>query len=736
MTGVIAPAFLRQGALPEPEPIKDATTLALEDGDLDGAIDHDKDILTVELPDGSISINLSPLKSPASESKNHDDNLVYHIDDATLSQIGSTLFRLISDDDRARGERLEHLRCGLDLLAVKLEQPKSEATQEGISVVRHPILLEAILRFQANESGELMPADGPVKVRNDGGETEQTDSIANALEQDLNHYLTVGCPEYYPDTDKMIFALGFSGSQYRKVYHHPIKRRPIAEWVPEQDMILSDGAVSLESCGRITQVISMRPSVFRRMQLAGVYRDVPLSSPAMQMGNKVDEKIDQIVGVMPTHSTDEAENDRTIWECYCELDLKGFEHEEKGEVTGLPLPYRVTLDKDSQQVLEIRRWWKEGDDTFTRKEVFVEYIFVPGFGAYGIGLLHILGNAATALTGAWRLALDNGMMANFPGFLYAKQAGQQQQMTVRVPPGAGAPIDTAGLPIKDAIMPLPYRDITPGFAGIIKDVEQVAQRVGGTAETNVGEGVQNAPVGTTIALIEQATKVLSAVHKRLCRAQAREFQMLKELLKETPEVLWRYNPQPSMGAPASDEEAHRQKIIAALNSSNIVPQADPNTASQSARIQKGIALATRADQHPDRYDGMAVEKYLLEMINIEQADELLVKVPPQAPPPDPSKVADSQAKMLTAQAKMADVQLKSATAKTDAAIKMQETQTKALDSRTDAQNRAADRESNERLELLRVARETAIHPEMQQEVQHVLNNPPHFGAPTGGQGPI
>jgi hypothetical protein len=718
VTGVLAPIAIRQSAPPAPPSIEDPIEMALEDGDLNEAIDHDKDIVTIELPDGSISINLSPLKSPTAVSNDHDVNLAEHLDESALGAIGSNLYRLISEDDRARQERLQNLRRGLDLLAIKLEQPKSDATQEGISVVRHPVLLEAVLRFQANESGELLPADGPVKVRNDGGETQQTDSQAQALEKDLNHYLTVGAPEYYPDTDKMLFALGFGGSAYRKVYHHPIKRRPVAESVAEQDIILSDGAVSLEACGRITQIIQMRPSVFKRMQLADVYRDVPLSAPAMKTDNQVDEKIDQIVGVMPSHSSDENDNDRTIWECYCEIDLPGFEHKEDGKQTGLPLPYRVTLDKDSQQVLEIRRWWREDDDTFTRKEVFVEYIFVPGFGAYGIGLLHILGNAATALTGAWRLALDNGMMANFPGFLYADQAGQQQQMTIRVPPGAGAPVKTGGLPIKDAIMPLPYRDITPGFAGIIDKVEQIAQRVGGTAEIQVGEGKQNAPVGTTIALLEQATMTLSAVHKRICRSMARELQLLKELFRENPEALWRHNNKPALGVPGQDEDAHRAKVVAALENADIVPQADPNTASQSARIQKAVAIAARSDAHPERYDGMAVERHILSTIDVEDANALLVKAPPQPPPADPSKLVDAQAKMLAAKAKEADVQVKAA----QVAI--------------DAKNHAADRESKERLELINLAQTEAVHPTAVGNVDRLLQNPPNFGVPTGGTGPI
>jgi hypothetical protein len=290
------------------------------------------------------------------------------IDSGTLGAISDELIRLVTDDITRQEQRLQDVVKGIDLLGIKLEDPRSEPNDEGISVVRHPLLLEAVLRFQANARGEMLPADGPVKVANEGDETQEVNLQAKQLEDDFNHYLTAGAPEYYPDTDRMFFSLGHGGEAYKKVYWHPLKRRPVSETIDRKDIVLSDGAVSLEACGRITHRSRMRPSIVKQMQLAGAWRDVSLSygvvSPDL---NVVDRKLDEIAGLMPKMSLGMEEVDREIYECYCELDLKGFEHKEEGEPTGLPLPYRVTIDKDSRQILEIRRWWEEGDDSYVRR---------------------------------------------------------------------------------------------------------------------------------------------------------------------------------------------------------------------------------------------------------------------------------------------------------------------------------------------------------------------------------
>lgn len=710
-----APSAIRQ---PPPEAAPELPPVGFPVEGL-GGLDSDSknELIRVEFPDGSVSINLSPMQSanPEDASK-HDENLALHMDAMELATVADQLLRLIEQDDRNQSERLTDIAKGLDLLGLKYEEPRTEPSEEGMSVVRHPGLLEAVLQFQANCRGELLPSSGPVKARNDGGETQASDSIANALEQDFNHYLTVGAPEYYPDTDRMFFSLGFGGEAYKKVYNDPLKRRPVSLTVDRKDLILSDGSVALEACPRVTHRIRMAPSQVMRMQIVGAWRDTSLSLGVIGEGTPVEQKLESIAGVTTSMTADPTEVERTIFESYCELDLKGFEHKDKsGKATGLPLPYRVTIDKDSREVLEIRRWWRDDDELCLRKEVFVEYVFVPGPGGLNIGLFHIMGNSTRALTAAWRIALDNGMLGNFPGGLIARQAGRQQTTNIRVSPGGLAPVDTGDMSIKDAVMPLPYRDVTPGFFQLVQMISAENEKVGGTANMAVGEGRQDAPVGTTIAMIEQATKILGAVHKRMHTAQLKEFVMLKELFREDPAAFWRGNKQPAM---PKDEAA----LVAALNDDNIVPAADPNTASQVMRIQKAIAIKTLAASNAPAYDMAAVDRRILNMIGVEDIDELFAKGPPQG---DPNAAAQTQAKTMDSQAKLIGAQ-----------AKMAQVKVQALDAASDAQNRAADRESKERQAVMSLAKTEALHPEAVPAVRELAESPLFPGTPTGDQGPI
>jgi len=668
--------------------------------------------LAIDLPDGSVSINFGgiPFKPPG-DSEEHTENLAKHMDDTELSGIADTLLKHIRDDISRQEQRLQDIVKGVDLLGIKLEEPRAEPGEDSISVVRHPLLLEAILRFQANARGEMLPADGPVKVSNEGDQSKMMDEDARQLEKDMNHYLTSGAPEYYPDCDRMFFSLAMGGEAYKKVYFHPIKRRPVSETIDRKDLILSEGAVSLEANSRITHRCRMKPSDVKRMQLAGVWRDVPLGDAFLAglMVNTVDTALEQISGFQPKTVTDPEDMDREIYECYCEIDLKGFEHKEDGELTGLALPYRVTIDRDSRQILEIRRWWEEKDETFTRKEVFVEYIFVPAFPGVNLGLLHILGNADRALTAAWRIALDNGMLANFPGGIMARSSGKQQTTTIRVAPGQVAPVDVDGVPLKDAFMPMPYRDVTGGFVNIIQMIEQASQRLGGTAETAVGEGRNDAPVGTTIALIEQATRVMNAVHKRMHSAQCKEFALLKELFKKDPESLWRSNKNPGF-------DRNVMLLQRALENKDIVPKSDPNTSSQTLRIQKAIALKQASAANPMLYNMRAVEERFLSMIGVEDAADLMNNQPPPPMQADPSPMIEAQAKMIAAQAKLQDIQAKTQISSVDqqtkialAKAKLKESDTKAIQAQTDAANHAADRESKEKLAMIDFAQSELVH---------------------------
>jgi len=666
----------------------------------------------VELPDGSVTISFGgPQKKEDEEDGDFHENLAMHLDNSSLGQIASELVRLIEQDNESRQELLQQYVMGLDLLGTKIETPRSNATDgstavEGQATVRHPLLLESIVRFQANARGELLPSSGPVKIRNDGLDSANINAQAESLEQDFNHYLTVTASEYYPDTERMFFALGFGGTAFKKVYYCPIRRRPVSEFVSIPEIIVSNAETNVATAQRITHVIKMSPSTLKRLQLVGMYRNVPLSSAQPAKNNVVEDKLEQIMGVIPRNISNTDNQPREIYECYCELDLPGYEHEDDEGPTGLQLPYRVTIDKTSSEILEIRRWWKEDDEQCLRRQVFVDYIFVPGFGFYGLGLLHLVGNTTMALTAGWRLCIDNGMFANFPGFLYAKQAGRQNTNEFRIPPGGGMPIDTAGQPIQSAIMPLPYRSVDGQFLSLLELIETSGQRMASTSETNVGEGNAEAPVGTTIALIEQAQKVISAVHKRMHAAQAREFQLLKDLFKECPEAFWENNKYPAY-------QWTPETLITALDNINLVPVADPNTPSHAVRIQKAMAIKQLQSQNPTLYDPKKVDERILTMLGIEDAMDLFVPPMPQGPPPPDPALMMAQAKMIDSQAKMAEVKVK------------------AVDAQADAQNHAADRESKERIAMLQLAREIAVHPEsastaeqfIKPDIQNLVRNP-------------
>ncbi|MDP9095185.1 MAG: hypothetical protein M3N26_01295, partial [Pseudomonadota bacterium] len=512
----------------------------------------------------------------------------------------------------------------------------------------HPLLLEAVLRFQANARGELLPADGPVKVKNEnvtsgmpqvppnpatagmgdnGGpplfdEGDQAEQLADVLEKGFNSYLTTTAREYYPDTDRMLLMVGFGGCAFKKVYNCPIRRRPVSESIDAAKLIVSNASTDMTNATRVTHEIEMKRSTFKRMQILGVYRDIEIDSIAAPTLNDVEEKVDDIQGVDRSASMDPKDADVQLWECYCELDIKGFEHKHKGKPSGLAIPYRVTIEKTSHKVLEIRRNYRPDDlDMCLPRTFFVKYPFIPSFGFYDIGLLHILGNTTNAATAAWREMLDAGMFASFPGFLYASAAGKQKTNQFRVPPGGGVPIDTNGMPLSDAVMPLPYKAADPSQIQLVENIVQTGQRLGGTAEMNVGEGRQDAPVGTTIALIEQATKVMDAVHKRLHAAQAEEFGMLKERFQEDPEAFWRFNKKQAT-------QWDKARFLAALNDCDLVPKADPNTSSHMMRIMKAVAVKQLQAQNPSQYDGREVDTRVLRVIGWENPESLFAKEQP------------------------------------------------------------------------------------------------------------
>ena len=722
--------------------LDDLVVVNADEGGSNEELDEAGNVLRIEHANGDVTVSIDggPISrgGDSGEPAGWYDNLAEDIEDIELSRISDELLRGIDADIQTRSDWIEDRAQGLKLLGLKIEIPGVQGTSdgapvEGMSRVRHPLLLEAVLRFQANARSELLPTDGPVKIRDDSNNSgAKLDELANALEKDMNHYLTVTASEYYPDTDRMLFMVGFGGDGFKKVYFCPLRNRPVSESIDAEDLIVNNAATDLESAKRITHRIMMKPSVVKRMQIIGAYRDIPLYEASEPKLNAAQEEKNAQQGVSNTVMNHE-DRDREIYECYCELDIKGFEHEWKGKPSGLEVPYRVTIDVSSRQILSIVRNYKEDEDLPTARRVFVKYPFVPGLGFYDIGLLHILGNTTNAVTAAWRELLDAGMFAAFPGFLMAEQGARQNTNIFRVPPGGSATVKTNGMRISDAIMPLPYKEPSGALMTLSENISQYGQRLGGTAELAVGEGRQDAPVGTTLAMIDQATKVLNSVHKRLHAAQSEEFQLLKECFRENPESFWQRNNSPSY---AWDDETFLQ----ALENHYLVPQADPNTASQTQRMMKTMALIQLASQAPDMYDLQAVNRQALRTIGYNpdefvkkdsgdmspqamqtmlgmqaaqvkmqnetmktQADAALKAAQVQktlkeanagAEGQDPADMVNAKAALMSAENDRADLQLKAKQLEVDD-----------KDITIDGQNRAAERDSREKLAMLNLQRD-------------------------------
>ena len=480
----------------------------------------------------------------------------------------------------------------------------------------------------------------------------------------------------------------------------------------------------------------MRPSTVKRLQILGVYRDVDLSTPLEPDLDSAQREKNAIEG-RSDGSSNPLDRDREIYECYCELDIPGFEHKWKGKETGLEIPYRVTIDASTKEILSIVRNYDEDTQKLPEtRSNFVKYTFVPGLGFYDIGLLQILGNTTNAITAAWRELLDSGMYANFPGFLMADTGARQNTNIFRVPPGGGALVKTGGQPINQAIMPLPYNTgAAPSLMTLIDNMAQTGARVGGTAEMAVGEGKADAPVGTTLALIDQATKILNAVHKRMHAAQAEEFQLLARCFRENPESFWQRKGKPSYAW-------SEQTFVQALNDCELVPQADPNTASHTQRVMKVMALKQLQQQNPSMYDPIAIDTEALQTMGWSNPEQFMVPASAQGKPPPEllermgkleieKQKANSQSQLdqaraqeimskigagpegadpMEAQLKMADLQMKQS-----------EIEQRNLDAQLDAMNRKRDRESRERLAALRLAEDIAQNPATLPIVQQFID---------------
>lgn len=635
------------------------------------SIDPDTGTITEQTGDGGVIVHLDAHRPKAEDGEDEwFENLTDQLDHIQLSKITNELVESIKADDESRSGWLQDTAESLTQMALKLEKPDtatSSSASDGpvMSRVRNPILLDACLRGWANAEAELLPASGPVKVKSDGRETKGEDEQADRLERAVNRYLTTTATEYYPETSHMLlWGTYLRGSGFKKVYRCPRRRRPVAEKVDGKDLIVSDTATDLKSCGRITHQITMRPSIYKIMVMLGAYRKTAAVPPNPEP-NVVDSKIAGIQGTQPVPERPE-DKPYTLWETQCELDLDEFipaGSKYKGE--GIPLPYLVTMDKDNEQILAIRRDWDEDDKHCIRKRMYVRYPYVPGPGFYGTGMYGILGNATLAMTAAWRLGLDSAMMASHPSGLIAKLGGRQINTDFQTSAGEFKAIETNNMPIGNIVMPNPFHDATPGLMAMMDKITEQTKSLAQAAEIPAGEGLQNVPVGTMLAQIEQATKVMSAAHKGMHVAQSEEIQLLVELFRLNPKDLLESDD----GDLGGWDDA---QLLEALKNVKLCPVSDPNVPSHIHRISKALAMVEiiKIPEFKARTDLDQAYRIVLEAVRIDPAGLQIPAPPPQAQqdPMAQAKLAEAAAKTKGAEAKITEAGIKAQAASSDQAV--------------------------------------------------------------------
>jgi hypothetical protein len=656
--------------------------------------------LEIPTEDGGVVVQFNPKTTAASDVEEKPDNfyrnLADEIPEAELLTIAAELHEAVQADDASRQESLSNRAKGMDLLGLQLEEPKSgdgQTQMDGMSVVTNPLLLDAVLKDWANAQSEFLPADGPCKVEDFATGPEQSqDDLADAFERDMNFYLTSIDTSYGPETSHMLlWGRGFGGCGIKKVYMDPFKKRPTTREVDVKNFIVSDATKDLRSCGRLTEEITMRQSVMKRMMMRGYYKDVSLTPPT-PTPNAVDEKIASIQGVSSGKARPE-DQPYTLWETQCELDLDQFAPKEyKGK--GIELPYLVTMDKDTMQILAIRRDWKpeDEDEECERKRMYVKYPYVPGPGFYGTGLLNILGNSTAAMTAAWRISLDSSMLATFPGFLVAKLAGRQNTSDLVVNPATGTPIETNGMPISDVVMNLPYKPAGAEMMALIDKITQQSKEAGASAEVPIGEGVANIPVGTMLAHIEMATKLMAATHTLGHMAQDEELQLIADLFRENPSAFWKGNKQ-------AKGFWNEQKFIEALDTYTLKPRSNPNIPSHIHRIMRAVALTElQAGPLGALMDPMETLKRVLAAMR-EDPKGLIKAPPPPDTKPSPEEIT-AEAKMLTAKNQGKKIE-------SDAANQQVKAQQEQQEQKADIQGKTID-----------MAKELIIHKADQQKAGH------------------
>ena len=571
--------------------------------------------------DGGATIDFEPgaINIPGTES--HFDNLADILPDDVLSPIGGDMVNNYMDYKSSRKEWEQSYTQGLDLLGFKYEN-RSEPFQ-GASGATHPVLAEAVTQFQAQAYKELLPADGPVRTQVIGAKSPATEQQSQRVKDYMNYLIMDQMKEYEPEFDSMLFHLPLAGSTFKKVYYDTNLSRVVSKFVPADELVVPYTATSLDDAESVIHVVKVSENELRKQQVSGFYRDVELGPPGAMTNNELEKKERELEG---TKKSGKAEPVYNLLECHVNLDLEGFEEVDgEGQPTGIKLPYIVTVEEGSRLVLSIRRNFAPNEPKKTKIQYFVHFKFLPGLGFYGFGLIHMIGGLSRTATSALRQLLDAGTLANLPaGF---KQRGVRvRDEAAPIQPGEFKDVDAPGGNLREAFFPLPYKEPSPTLLQLLGVVVQAGQRFAAIADMQVGDTKQNAAVGTTIALLERGSRVMSAIHKRLYAAMKQEFKLLGRVIAQylPPEY-----PYDVIGGARTIKQADFDDRI------DVVPVADPNIFSMSQRITLAQTQLQLATSQPQIHNLYQVYRSMYEAIGVKNIDAVLPPPPPNAPK-DPS----------------------------------------------------------------------------------------------------
>ncbi len=570
------------------------------------------DAVSVETEDGGMIIDFTGEQVEEIMGGEFDRNLAEEIDEDELHHMASELISSFNADRQSRSEWAKSYVKGLDLLGMKIEE--RQQPWAGSSGVFHPILTESIVRFQAQAMGEIYPASGPVRTKIIGKMSKEKTEQAQRVENEMNYLLTEEMTEYRDETEQLLFKLPLAGSAFKKVYYDPIMERPCAMFVPAEDFVVSYGASDLMTCERYTHVMKKTSNDIMKLQSTGFYRDIDLPDPEPDMSD-IQEKYDELDGESATIEDDDR---HTLLEMHVDMEMP----EPFNEEDGIARPYVITIDKSSREILSIRRNYYEDDKKKRKRQYFVHYRYLPGLGFYGTGLIHLIGGLAKSATSILRQLIDAGTLSNLPAGLKARGLRIKGDDSPLMP-GEFRDVDVPGGAIRDAITFIPYKEPSSVLYQLLGNIVDEGRRIGSVADIQVGDINAQAPVGTTLALMERSMKVMSGVQARLHAALKNELRLLAAVIRDYMDDKYAYE----MEGEFSRTKDFDERI-------DVIPVSDPNAATMSQRVMQYQAALQLAQQAPQLYDMGKLHRQMLEVLGIQDASSI-IKLPEDIKPADP-----------------------------------------------------------------------------------------------------